>query len=154
MLCLGVAATTVAMAGQHVRLVTIINSYKFLRDEAPSINLLMGRLIQRSDFYRIYSDKASAFSNIGAVTSGGSAVMLRFRNPDGSTQDTVIAFEPTGARPGLNLYNRTGSGWPGVPDWTVSSRPTAVNFSNDTGILLIQVTGPDSEKITYVGNSE
>ncbi|MBL9152591.1 MAG: hypothetical protein JNK37_08910 [Verrucomicrobiales bacterium] len=154
MLLLGVAGTTVAMTGQHVQLMNTLNSYSFLRDEAPSINILLSRLLQRADSYRIYPDKASAFSGSGAVTTGGTAVGLRFRNPDGTFAEAVVVYEPSGARIGLNLYNRTALGWGGSPDWTISSRPSAVQFSNSSGVLLIRVTGPDQDQITYVGSSE
>jgi hypothetical protein len=154
MLTLGVAVTSLAMTNQHVRLMNALNSFTFLRDEAPTINLLLSRILQRADAYRIFASKGAAFSGSGAVNTGGSAVWLRYRNPDGTFAESVVAFETSGARPGLNIYNRGASGWPGAPDWTISSRPAAVTFANDTGILLIRVTGPDSEQITYVGNAE
>jgi hypothetical protein len=154
MLTLGVAATTVGMTSQHIRLMAALNSFTFLRDDAPSINLLLSRILQRADTYRVYPTKSAAFAGSGAVNTGGTALWLRFRNPDGTFAQAVIAFETGGTRPGLNFYNRTSTGWLATPDWTVSARPASVAFSNDTGILLIRVTGPDSEQITYVGTAE
>lgn len=154
MLALGLAATTVGMTGQHVQMISTLNTFTFLRDDAPSISLLLNSILKRADAYRIYPTKAAAFGGGEAVNTGGTAVWLRFRNPDGTFSQAVIAFEPGGDSPGLNYYNRSASGWPSAPDWTVSSRPAAVDFSNDTGILLIHMTGPAAEQITYVGTAE
>lgn len=153
-LTMGVAATTVLMAGQHVSFLRLVGEFSFLRDEAPAVNLLLSRIIQQSEAYRIYPDKGSAFNGDGAVNAGGRALWLRFRNPDGATEQAVIAFEVADGETGLNFYNWDGASWSAAPAWTISSQPTGVTFSNDTGILLITVRGPNLEEITYVGNSE
>ena len=154
MLALGVAATTVVMAGQHVSFMRLLNDFTFLRDDAPTINTLLGRIITKADAYRIYADKSSTFAGAGAVTNGGSALWLRFRNPDGTFQQSAIVFETLSGDTSLNYYNHNGTAWPGTPDWTISSQPSNITFANNTGVLLITMTGPNSEEITYVGNAE
>lgn len=151
---LALAATVVLMLGQHVSFLRIVNRFAFLRDEAPAINVLLGKIIRQTDSYRIYPSKSEAIAGTGAVTAGGSAVRLRFRNPDGSFEQAMIAFEAAEGRKGLNFYLLDGTDWSSVPDWTISSSPQAVTFANDSGILLVTVTGGNAEEITYAGGTE
>jgi len=151
---LWVASATVVLMKQHVYFIKAINQFGFLRDEAPMINVLMSHIIQRADAYRIYETKGNAMAGTGAVNTGGKAVWLRLRNPDGSFEQSIIAFEETAGEGSLNYYVHDGAVWGEAPDWTISSLPQDVTFSNDSGVLLIQMTGPNQEEITYVGYSE
>ncbi|MCB1230055.1 MAG: hypothetical protein KDN19_07310 [Verrucomicrobiae bacterium] len=153
-LAMGVAAATVVTMQQHVNFLRIMNRFNFLRDEAPTINLLLSRIIQEADSYRVYPSKTAAMNGAGAVNSGGTALWLRFRNPDGTFRQAAIVFETIAGDTQLNYYNKGASTWPVTPDWTISSQPAQVTFANDTGVLLITVTGPENEEITYVGNAE
>ncbi len=153
-MALWVASATVVLMKQHVYFMKLINQFSFLRDEAPMINILMSRIIQRSDAYRIYESKASAMAGTGALNTGGTAVWLRYRNPDGSFQQSIIAFEINAGETSLNYYLHNGVAWGASPDWTISSLPEVVTFANDSGVLLMTVTGPNQEEITYVGYSE
>ncbi|MCB1234512.1 MAG: hypothetical protein KDM91_05530 [Verrucomicrobiae bacterium] len=153
-LALGIASTSVVMMRQHITFIRFVSEFDFLRDEAPLINMLLARLLPRATSYRIYPSTESAIAESGAINSGGSAVLLRNRNPDGTFQLSVVAFETIDGETGLNLYNHDGNDWPDEPDWTISSKPTSVTFSNDTGVLLVTVVGPSGEEITYVGGAE
>lgn len=153
-LAMGVAGAAVVMMQQHASFLRILGRFNFLRDEAPAINVLLSRIVQEADSYRIYTTKASAMAGTGAVTSGGSALWLRFRNPDGTFRQAAIVFETVSGVAQLNYYNRGTTGWPASADWTISSQPTQVAFSNNSGVLLVEVTGPENEQITYVGNPE
>lgn len=154
MQALALAGTVVLMLGQHVSFLRVVHAFDFLRDEAPAMNVLLGKIIRQADTYRIFSSKADAVSGTGAVTSGGSAVWLRFRNPDGSFAESVVAFETADGSRGLHIYQLKGTNWDSTPDWTISSLPQQVTFANDTGVLLVNVTGPNGEEVTYVGSSE
>lgn len=151
---LALAATVVLLLGQHVSFLRIVNRFGFLRDEAPAINVLLGRILRQTDSYRVYPSKAAAIAGTGAVTRDGSAVWLRFRNPDGSFEQAMIAFEAGEGHPGLNYYLLAGPNWSSEPEWTLSSLPQNVTFANDSGILLVTVTGQNGEEITYAGGTE
>ena len=118
-LAMSVAAATVLMAGQQVALMRLLSDFAFLRDEAPSINTLLGRIIQKSDSYRVFPDRGSVFAGSGAVNTGGTALWLRFRNPDGTFQQSALVFETISGESGLNYYNHDGTTWSPTPDWTV-----------------------------------
>lgn len=151
---MGVMATAVVMLQQHASFNRLINQFSFLRDEAPMINVLMERVIQRADAYRIYASLDDAKGRTNAVNTGGSAVWLQYRNPDGSQREAIISYEVSGGEGSLDYYDFDGTSWPGAPSWVISAQPGNVSFANDTGVLLITVTGPNSEEITYVGNSK
>lgn len=151
---LGIASTIVGMLQQQVAFVGLVSRFQFLRDEAPQINTLLTTIINKADSYRIYGSTSNAKAATGALQADGRALRLRFRNPDGTTSHAIIAFENQGGRNRLNYYFRAQnqSTWSSSPSWTISSRPALVDFSNTTGILLITMTGPNGEQITYAGN--
>ncbi|MCB1063474.1 MAG: hypothetical protein KDN20_11210 [Verrucomicrobiae bacterium] len=153
-MAMGVAAAVVVLMQQQVTFQRILNRFSFLRDEAPSISLLVSNIVKEADSYRIFTSKSSAFSGSGAVNTGGNALWLRYRNPDGSIRQAAMVFETVSGESELNFYNHTGVAWPTSADWTISSLPTNVTFSNNSGVLLVTVTGPEAEEITYVGDSE
>ena len=114
------------------------------------MNLILTRIFESATSYRIYASRADAFSGINAVNIGGTAVLLRFRQPDGTLQESVISFDTGGTTGELNFYTKNGA-WPTQANWTISQQPAAVTFENDTGVLLVTMTGPQQEEITYVG---
>lgn len=155
-LSLGIAATVVGLLQQQISFTRILSNFQFLREEAPQINTLLSTIMSEADSYRIYASRANAAAGTGAIQTGGRALRLRLRNPDGTTNHAIIAFEFVNGRNLLNFYYRPAgqASWPSTANWTISSRPTLVDFSNNTGILLIAMTGPNGEQITYAGNPE
>lgn len=153
-LSLGVASAVIVLLQQQISFTRIFGTYQFLREEAPQINTLLATLVGEADSYRIYGSLGNAMASTAAVRTGGRALRLRFRNPDGSSAFGIVSFEAADEGQRLNFYYRPAneSAWPSEPSWTISSRPALVDFSNDTGILLITVTGPNGEEITYAGN--
>lgn len=153
---LGIASAIVGLLQQQVSFNRVIASFQFLREDAPQINTLLGNLVGKADSYRLYTSRINAMASSGAVNSGGRALRLRFRNPDGSSSNAVISFEESSGANRLNFYYRgpNDAAWPTAPSWTISSRPSLVDFANNTGILLITMTGPNGEEITYSGNPE
>lgn len=152
-LSLGVAGAIVGVLAQHSSFMTLLGQFEFLRDDAPQINNVMNSLTSQAVSYRLYSSKDDAFSNTGAVNSGASAVRMIFRNPNGSFEQAVIAYETVSGEPQLNFYQNDG-GWEAQPNWTISSKPAAVVFDDTSGIFEMTLTGPNSEQITYAGTTE
>jgi hypothetical protein len=155
-LSVGIAATIVATLQQQVSFMRVISSFQFLRDEAPQINTLLANLINKADSYRLYTNRTSAMASSGAVNANGRALRLRLRNPDGTSSSAIISFELVNDKNQLNFYFRApnDTSWPTTPSWTITARPTLVDFSNNTGILLIAMTGPNGEEITFAGIPE
>ena len=152
-LSLGVSGAVVGVLTQHSTFMRILSQFDFLRDDAPQINSVMSRLTGQAVSYRLYANKADAFANTDAVNTGGTALRLIFRNPNGLIDQTVVAFENIGGRDELNLYQFNGS-WPAQKTWTITSKVIGVTFADSTGILEMTLTGPQSEQITYSATSE
>ncbi|HQW28424.1 MAG TPA: hypothetical protein PK529_04520 [Verrucomicrobiales bacterium] len=153
---LGIAATLIGLIQQQVSFVGLISRFKFLRDEAPQINTLMTTIINKADSYRIYANLTNAKGLTGAIQTGGRALRLRLQNPDGTTSHAIISFETQNGKYRLNYYNLNygETTWPTTPSWTISSSPSMVNFDNSSGVLLITMTGPNGDEITYAGNPD
>lgn len=151
---LGIAFAVIGLLQQHLSFTQAISRFQFIRDDAPQINTLLTTLVNKADSYRIYGNRANAITATGAVRNNGRALRLRFRDPDGTTSHAIVSFENQNGKNRLNFYFRNADqpSWPSTPSWTISSRPQLVDFSNNTGILLIAMTGPDNEEITYAGN--
>lgn len=155
-LSMGIASAIVALLQQQVSFTRVISKFQFLRDEAPQINTLLAHLINKADSYRIYANRANAMAASGAINASGRALRLRFRNPDGTSSHAIISFEQVSGANQLNFYFRgpSDAAWPSTPSWNVTTRPSLVDFSNNTGILLIAMTGPNGEEITFAGNPD
>ena len=148
--CMLVASGALMLLSQQNAFQRVVNEFSFLREEAPQINSLVAQLVSRSVSYRIYGDAGNAFAGVGAVNTGGKAVRLVFRNPDGLPEESVLAFEVVGGEGRFGYYHQNGS-WPAQPDWVVSNQVADVDFSDDSGVLLMRLTGPSQEEITFAG---
>ncbi len=153
---LTIAAVLLLLLQQQISFGQALAKFNFLRDDAPQVNTLLTSLTSRADSYRIFANLDSAKGFTNAVRTGGKALRLRFRNPDGSTQDGIISFEERNGKSELNYYLKDGntSAWSSNPRWTVSSKPSNVVFDNSLGILHVTMTGPNGDEITYAGNPE
>jgi len=141
------------MLQSHVIFMRVLGSYAFLRDDAPQVNNMLTGIFGNADSYRVYGSLADAKGDTGAVNTGGQAVRLRFRNPNGTFEQGIVAFETIAGDNQLNFYNFDG-GWNASPNWTLSHQPAAVDFEDTTGILLVTLTGPNGEEVTYGGTGE
>jgi hypothetical protein len=151
---LGIAAMLIGILQQQVSFTSMLVQFRFLREEAPNINTLMTTMINKADTYRIYGSTSHAMAGTNAVQNNGKAILISLRNPDGTSSRAIITHELQGGANRLNYYHLAEgqATWPTAPSWTISSRPSQVNFSNSSGILLITMNGPDGEEITYAGN--
>ena len=147
------AAALMMMLQSHVIFMRALGSYAFLRDDAPQINNMLTGIFGKADTYRIYGSLANAQAKVAPVNTGGTAIWLGFRNPNGSFEEGIVAFETVGGNK-LNFYSFTGGVWNGVPNWTISQQPSTVTFADTNGIVLVTLTGPMGEQITYGGTGE
>ena len=155
-LTLGISAALIGLIQQQISFTSMLNNFRFLRDEAPQVNTLMTNIINRADNYRIYPDLARAKQLSGAVRSGGTAIRLRFRNPDGTSDHAIVAFEQVSGEKQLNYYFRAHDDvdWSATPNWTISASPDQVTFDNTAGVLLITLTGVNGDQIAYAGTPD
>lgn len=155
-LSIGIAGVIIGLLSQQVSFARALGQFSFLRDDAPQINTLMTNIINKSDNYRIFPDLNSALTFQGAVRTGGRALRLRFRHPDGASDHAIIVFETRNDENQLNYYfkPRGTAQWPDAPSWTISRRPTEVVFDNSSGLLLITLNGENGDEITYAGNPD
>ena len=72
-----------------------------------------------------------------------------FRDPDGTIRLMVVGFDPVEEE--LGFYGTVGSS---DPTWVISSKLSSINIADETGIVLMTVTGPNEEQITYSGTLE
>lgn len=151
-LAMGIAATLIGLLQQQVSFTSILTKFSFLRDDAPQVNTLLTSIVNRADAYRLFGSYQNAKSLSSPIRSDATTLWLRFRNPDGSTDNGAVAFE----NDQLNFYYKShnSANWPTSPTWTISSKPSSVVFANTSGILEITLTGPYGEEITYAGNPE
>jgi len=147
------SAALLMMLQSHFTFMRMLSSMTFLRDDAPQMNVMLTGILGQADSYRIYATTANAIAATGAVNSGGTAVRLRFRNPDGTFAEGIVGFSMVAGEPQLGYYNFNGA-WGATPDWLISQQPTAVDFDDTSGILLVTLTGPYGEQITYAGTGE
>ncbi len=152
-LSLGVSGAIVGVLTQHTSFMAILGQFAFLRDDAPQINNMMSSLTSQAVSYRLYSNKSDAFGATGAVNSNASAVRLMYRNPNGSFEQAVVAYEIVSGEGQLNFYQNNG-GWGAQADWTISAKPTSVVFDDTSGIFEMTLNGPNGEQITYAGTTE
>jgi|GEM_PF-525177 len=150
-LAMGVAGASLTIINQHIAFSKILKSFDFIRDEAPQINRALASLMSSANDYRIYTDKDAAFSNGNQLNVGGT-IVLSYRNPSGFDDRAAIIFETLGGKKQLNYY-RYLNGWAAVPNWTITSLPENIAFSDTSGVLTISMIGKNGEKITYVGST-
>lgn len=152
-MALALSSALIMMMQSHYTFMRMLSSMTFLRDDAPQMNVMLTGILGKADSYRIYGSTADAKASTNAVNSGGTAVRLRFRNPNGTFGEGIVDFSMVAGEGQLGFYNFNG-GWGATPDWLISQQPTAVNFDDTSGILLVTLTGPFGEQITYAGTGE
>ncbi len=153
-LSLGIGIALLFMIEQQMRFSRRIADFHFLREEAPQINSLFSAILNRADSYRIYPDIDGIRSGNAAASASGSALSLRFNQPDGSKRTAVVAQGSEGA-PGLHYYlgNLDGS-LPATPSWVISRSPATVLFTNANGFLEVTLRDAAGSEVTYSGNPD
>lgn len=154
MMGIAISVMLLAVFNQQLAFLKIFNAQSFLTTEAPIINNYVARVVGSAEGYRLYSSVASLTSGGTPVLTDAPALLLRFKEPDGTFRASVLTFENPGT--GLGLYYRrvTTSGTITSPEWVLSKKPTDVKFSVVDGILRVKITGPAGEEITYSGSQQ
>lgn len=150
-----ISALIMSMVNQQLAFLKIFRVQSFLVTEAPMLNNYVVKIVGNADSYLLYSKVDDLISGRPPITTGDAeAIMLRFKEPNGTFRSAVLSFENPGT--GLGLYYRmvNSAGVLAAPSWALSKRPQRVRFLVDQGILRIRITGPADEEVTYSGTSQ
>ena len=148
---LAVAAISLTLVNQQLAFMKIFGAQSFLTDEAPLINMHVGRMVGKAERFRLHASVADALTGSNPATSGAKVLVMNFRLPDGSMRASILSFEDRGSGNGLYYYLVPLSGSLGAPQWFVTKQPRNVTFAVENGILRMTLTGPNGEVITYSG---
>lgn len=154
---MGIAISGMIMVlfNQQLAFVNVYRAQSFLSEEAPIISMHVGKLIGKADSFRLHDSlddaKAGVRSALGAESP---AVVLNFRQPDGTLRAAILSFEDRGDGDALYYYVVPTNGVLGNPQWSVTNKPDDVVFTMQQGVLRMTLTGPAGEEITYSGTMQ
>ncbi len=150
---IGILTSTMLLAlfNQQATFLSLYNQQNFLTTEAPMVNLFVSRLVGKSDSYRFFDSLNDANGGVNGVVGPARFLSLDYRKPDGTVETAILAFDVTANHRGLYYYTR---GAIADPQWAISKRPADVQFTMDRGILVMTVTGPAGEIVTYSGSTQ
>ncbi|MBN8460454.1 MAG: hypothetical protein J0M04_21705 [Verrucomicrobia bacterium] len=148
---LAVAAISLTLVNQQLSFMKIFGAQTFLTEEAPLINMHVGRMVGKAERFRLHASVADALSGSNPTTSGAPVLVMNFRLPDGSIRASILSFEDRGSGKALYYYLVPVSGSLGTPQWFVTKQARNITFAVENGILRMTLTGPNGEVITYSG---
>jgi hypothetical protein len=162
-----IAAMLLALFNQQLVFLKIFSDQNFIAEEAPLINMYVGRIAGKADRFRLHANKTDALTvnlTAGRELSGkdqrltaSPVLLMNFRQPDGSMRASMLVSETNSAnKPVLNYYviPAVNTGVPLAPEWTITKRAKEVSFSVEQGILRMKIKGPLDEEITYSGTMQ
>ncbi len=148
-------AMVLALFNQQLAFLKMYRTQNFLTDEAPIINMYVSRLVGRAERFRLYdsADEARSLAP-NAILDSSSALLLDFRQPDGTLRQAMLSFEELGSGPALCYYLSDAGVLAEDPQLVISKAPSKVDFSMSEGVLRMTITGPRKERITYSGTMQ
>lgn len=144
-----IAGAVLGLLNNQVYFARYVQQQNFMLIEAPQINNILSRMLFSADTARLYPDISSGKSGGAGVTADASALVLAFRQPDGTFSYGMIGFDPDTGR--LGYYRRGDSGWPAAPSWIITGAAEMVSFRVENGVVRCTVTGPNEEELTFSG---
>jgi Prokaryotic N-terminal methylation motif len=139
-------AMVLALFNQQLAFLKMYKAQNFLTDEAPIINMYVSRLIGRAERFSLHDSEDEASSAaVDATLEDSPALLLDFRQPDGTVRSAIIAHENNELS-----YHDVQSG----DQWVISKAPSDVIFSMNGGVLRMTIIGPKRERITYSGTMQ
>lgn len=150
---LAVAAIALTLLNQQAAFLHIFRAQDFLTREAPVINNYLARVIGHAEGYRLHHSFEDAVAHVTPVLDEATALVLRFKEPNGVFREAILAFHDPGGGLGRGLHYHLveADGSVGPPQWAVSKQPVGVVFSIEEGILRLRLHGPNGEEIIYSG---
>jgi len=149
-----VAGLVLAMFNQQLAFLRIFDVQNFLNEEAPLVSMHVSRIVGNADRYRLHDNLEDALLNRNPRIENAPVLLMNFRQPDGSTRATILAFETRNEIQALYHHVVPLAGDIPEPGWFVTDRVRNVNFSIEEGILRMRLTGRNGEQITYSGTMQ
>jgi hypothetical protein len=146
-----VGATVLAMLNQQVAFLKIFRAQSFLNEEAPIISNHVSKLLLSAERFRLHASVADALSGANPRLTDSPVCVLNFRQPDGAVRAGILSFEDRGQGNALYYYVVPVSGILSAPQWAITTKPTNVSFSVESGIIRTRLTGPAGEELTFSG---
>lgn len=143
-----------ALFNQQLAFLRIYRAQNFLGEEAPLITTYVSKLVGEADRFRLHDSLSDARTGANPRLTPSPVIVLNFRQPDGTMRASILSFENLGNGLALNYYIVPTTGSLGSPQWTISRRPSNVQFSVDQGVLRMTLTGPAGEQIIYSGTMQ
>ena len=94
---------------------------------------------------------ADALAGANPRLTDSPVCVLNFRQPDGSVRAGILSFEDRGQGDALYYYLVPLTGTLVAPEWAITTMPTLVTFSVESGIIRTRLTGPAGEELTFSG---
>lgn len=141
----------VVMLQQHLSFMALAQRQSFLAEEAPKIGNILGRIFQQADHYFIYTNLEASQGGGTPILTGGGAVKLFFKSAAQTTTERLIAAEVGATGTSLRFYTAQPDGT--VSSWLICQGLQAATFRADEGILMVTLTGPNGEEISYCGGA-
>jgi hypothetical protein len=163
MLGMATGSMVLALFNQQLTFLRIYKAQNFLTEEAPIISMYVSRLVGKADRFRLYATVGDAKNGTNARLTPSKALVMNFRQPDGTMRATILSFERNenhDNKLGLYYYIVPLDGALGDPQLLIdpqllmTTAPSDVTFSMDLGVLRMILTGPAGEQITYSGTMQ
>jgi len=151
MMGMAIGAMVLVLFNQQLAFINLFRTQNFLTDEAPMINMYVSKLVSRADRFRIHDSVDDALAGRNARLTAAPVLVLNYRQPDGTMRASILAFRDLGTGPALYHYVVPTSGALAAPQWSISNKPTNVQFTVEQGLLRTTLTGPAAEQITFTG---
>ncbi|MEK6232423.1 MAG: hypothetical protein N2A42_11280 [Luteolibacter sp.] len=146
-----VGATILAMLNQQVAFLKIFKAQSFLNEEAPIISNHISKLLLGAERFRLHATVEDALAGANPRLTDSPVCVLNFRQPDGSVRAGILSFEDRGQGDALYYYLVPLTGTLVAPEWAITTMPTLVTFSVESGIIRTRLTGPAGEELTFSG---
>jgi hypothetical protein len=151
MVGLSVGATVLAMLNQQVAFLKIFRAQSVLHEEVPIISNHITKLLSTAERFRLHDSLPDALAGANPRLTDSPVLVLNYRQPDGSLRAGILSFEDRGQGDALYYYIVPVSGVLSAPQWAVTTEPTDISFSVESGILRTRLTGPAGEEVTFSG---
>lgn len=154
MVGMSVGSMVLAMLNQQVAFLKIFQAQSFLHEEVPIISNHVTKLLSTAERFRLHDSLADALAGTNPRLTDSPVLVLNYRQPDGSVRAGILSYENRGQGDALYYYVVPPTGVLSAPQWAITSEPTDVSFSVESGILRTRLTGPAGEEVTFSGAME
>lgn len=149
-----ISAMVLALFNMQLKFLDIYKKQNFLASEAPIISMYVSKLVGKADRFRLHDSVADALAGARSRITPSPVAVLNFRQPDGTMRASILSFENRGTGAALYYYVVPVNGVLGTPQWSITNKPTNVQFALEQGVLRMTLTGPAGEQIIYSGTMQ